>query len=253
MSEVLFTEDVEVSLVRQSASDADVPGAARVSTVGERVMFALRDAGFRHHADEHQGDELSAQDKGLINFLMRDRHGSPFEHNSMTFFVRAPIFVAREFMRHRAGWSYNEESGRYKELDPLFYLPGEDRKLIQVGKPGAYHFEPGSDEMREEVIDLMCDAYQYVWAKYRRLLEIGTAKEVARMILPVGIFTSFYATCNARSLMHFLSLRTINDNATVPSFPQREIEMVADQMERLWADMMPVTHTVFNTHGRVSP
>lgn len=73
------------------------------------------------------------------------------------------------------------------------------------------------------------------------------------MILPVGIFTSFYATCNARSLMHFLSLRTINDNATVPSFPQREIEMVADQMERLWADMMPVTHTVFNTHGRVSP
>lgn len=253
MSEITFVDDVEVSLIRRGASDADVPGAARVSTVGERVMVSLREAGFRHHAAEFENEELSSQDRGLINFLMRDRHGTPFEHNSMTFFVRAPIFVAREFMRHRAGWSYNEESGRYRELDPRFYVPGSERKLIQVGKPGAYRFEAGSTELHEEVVDLMCDAYSYVWVKYQRLLEIGTAREVARMILPVGIFTSFYATCNARSLMHFLSLRTINDNATVPTFPQREIEMVADQMEALWEDLMPVTHAAFNAHGRVAP
>ncbi|GAA3042274.1 hypothetical protein GCM10020000_21500 [Streptomyces olivoverticillatus] len=65
---------------------------------------------------------------------MRDRHGSPFEHNSMTFFISAPIFVFREFMRHRVGWSYNEESGRYRELEPVFYVPGESRKLVQEGR-----------------------------------------------------------------------------------------------------------------------
>ena len=76
---------------------------------------------------------------------MRDRHGSPFEHNSMTFYVQAPIFVFREFMRHRIA-SYNEESGRYRELRPVFYVPGPERKLIQEGKPGAYVFVDGTPE-----------------------------------------------------------------------------------------------------------
>ena len=74
---------------------------------------------------------------------MRDRHGSPFEHNSMTFYVQAPIFVFREFMRHRIA-SYNEESGRYRELRPVFYVPGPERKLTQIGKPGAYEFVDGN-------------------------------------------------------------------------------------------------------------
>ncbi|WP_204268146.1 FAD-dependent thymidylate synthase, partial [Escherichia coli] len=68
------------------------------------------------------------RDRGLINYLMRDRHGSPFEHNSMTFYVQAPIFVFREFMRHRIA-SYNEESGRYRELRPVFYVPARERNL----------------------------------------------------------------------------------------------------------------------------
>jgi thymidylate synthase (FAD) len=106
---LVFRSDVTVDLVRSAAQDADVLFAARVSTQGEGSL------------DQVGADPVSS--KGLINYLMRDRHGSPFEHNSMTFYVQAPIFVFREFMRHRIGFSYNEESGRYRELQPVFYVP----------------------------------------------------------------------------------------------------------------------------------
>ena len=126
-----FRSDVTVELVRSAAQDADVLFAARVSTQGEQSL------------DDVDGDAERSQ--GLINYLMRDRHGSPFEHNSMTFYVQAPIFVFREFMRHRIA-SYNEESGRYRELRPVFYVPGPERKLVQEGKPGAYEFVDGTPE-----------------------------------------------------------------------------------------------------------
>ena len=250
MTDILFAQDVDVKLVRHSANDVDVANAARVSTLGDQVLEWSKAFDGQVEDVEHPGQ---ARNRGLINFLMRDRHGSPFEHNSMTFFVQAPIFVAREFMRHRVGWSYNEESGRYKELRPLFYLPGEDRNLVQVGKPGAYRFEPGTDEQRVNVEHSLSVIYRAAYSHYQQLLSQGVAREVARMLLPVGLFTTFYATCNARSLMHFLSLRTINENATVPSFPQREIELVADRMEELWAERMPLTHAAFNANGRVAP
>ncbi|WJN63150.1 ThyX-like thymidylate synthase [Streptomyces phage phiScoe44] len=191
--------------------------------------------------------------EGLINYLMRDRHGSPFEHGSFTFVIEAPIFVAREFFRHRAGWSYNEESGRYRELRPVFYVPGPGRNLQQVGKPGAYTFEPGTPAQYSSVTASSKDAYQVAWNAYQNQLQAGVAKEVARNVLPVGIFTSFWATCNPRSLMHFLSLRTNRQNAKVPSFPQREIELVADEMELAFMDAMPHTHRAFEMNGRVAP
>jgi thymidylate synthase (FAD) len=184
---------------------------------------------------------------------MRDRHGSPFEHGSFTFVIEAPIFVAREFFRHRAGWSYNEESGRYRELRSVFYVPAPDRNLQQVGKPGAYTFEPGTPAQYSSVTASSKDAYQVAWSAYQNQLQAGVAKEVARNVLPVGIFTSFWATCNPRSLMHFLSLRTNRQNSKVPSFPQREIEMVADQMEYAFMDVMPHTHRAFEMNGRVAP
>ena len=134
--EVEFRSDLTAELVRASAQDADVLFAARVSTKGEQ---SLEDV----HADAERS-------KGLIGFLMRDRHGSPFEHNSMTFYVHAPIFVFREFMRHRIA-SYNEESGRYRELRPVFYVPGPDRDLIQEGRPGHYQFLPGSPDQAPTV------------------------------------------------------------------------------------------------------
>ena len=237
--EPTFRSSMTVELVKHTAADADVLFAARVSTTGEQSL-----------------DELGKdpeRSKGLINYLMRDRHGSPFEHNSMTFLVSAPIFVFREFMRHRVGWSYNEESGRYRELQPVFYWPAEDRKLVQQGKPGRYEFVDGPARMRDFACVQMEIAYREAYTAYENMLAGGVAREVARSVLPVGTYSSAYATCNARSLMHFLGLRTQHEQAKVPSFPQREIEMVAEQMEAHWAKLMPLTHAAFNANGRVAP
>lgn len=171
----------------------------------------------------------------------------------MTFLVSAPIFVFREFHRHRVGWSYNEESGRYRELQPNFYVPGPERRLVQEGRPGKYVFVEGSEEQHKVVREAMEGAYRNSYAAYQEMLEAGVAREVARAVLPVGLFSSMYATCNARSLMHFLSLRTKSEQARVPSFPQREIEMVAEKMEAAWAALMPLTHAAFVAAGRVAP
>ncbi|MEE4540942.1 FAD-dependent thymidylate synthase [Streptomyces sp. V4-01] len=149
--------------------------------------------------------------------------------------------------------SYNEESGRYRELQPVFYVPGEDRKLVQQGRPGKYEFVHGSPEQHKAVAAAMEESYTQSYAAYQEMLAAGVAREVARATLPVGLFSSMYATCNARSLMHFLGLRTQHELAAVPSFPQREIEMVGEKMEELWKELMPLTHAAFNANGRVAP
>ena len=231
MLNIEFRSDVTVELINSMASDDAVVMAARVSTGAE--------------ANENR-------DKGLINYLMRDRHGSPFEHNAFTFFIEAPIFVFREFMRHRIA-SYNEESGRYKELSPVFYTPSEERKLVQQGKPGAYVFVDGSKEQfsltRQEIYTASKNSYEH----YQEMLKAGVAREVARAVLPVNTYSSMYVTMNARSLMNFLSLRTTREGTHFPSFPQREIEMVAEKMEDFFAEKMPVTYETFNKNGRVAP
>jgi thymidylate synthase (FAD) len=183
---------------------------------------------------------------------MRERHGSPFEHNSMTFYVQAPIFVFREFMRHRIA-SYNEESGRYRELRPVFYVPAAERKLVQEGKPGHYVFVEGTDEQYATVVEQTKQACTSPYQAYQQMLDAGVAREVARGVLPVATYSSMYVTMNARSLMNFLSLRTKREGSAFPSYPQREIEMVAEQMETFWAGLMPVTHAAFEAAGRVSP
>lgn len=238
MNDIQFRSDVTVELVRASASDADVLFAARVSTKGEASLQDL------------DGDPHRSQ--GLINYLMRDRHGTPFEHNSMTFYVQAPIFVFREFMRHRIA-SYNEESGRYRQLQPVFYVPGPQRNLVQEGRPGKYEFLPGSQAQHEVVTAATKRACREAYAAYQEMLAAGVAREVARGVLPVAIYSSMYVTMNARSLMNFLSLRTKRADSTFPSFPQREIEMVAEKMEELWQRLMPIVHATFEANGRVSP
>ncbi|MEY4554402.1 MAG: hypothetical protein RL197_829 [Actinomycetota bacterium] len=244
MSEIKFRSDVTVELVRSSAADSDVLFAARVSTQGEQTLESAAS-----NVDASENEKAS---KGLINYLMRDRHGSPFEHNSMTFYVQAPIFVFREFQRHRIA-SYNEESGRYKELSPMFYVPGPDRNLIQVGKAGHYEFLPGTAEqvalVEQETRTTSAQAYE----SYQRMLEAGVAREVARIVLPLNIYSSMYVTMNSRALMNFLSLRTKREGTHFPSFPQREIEMCAEKMEDFWAELMPYTYEAFNQHGRVAP
>jgi thymidylate synthase (FAD) len=236
--QVRFRSDVTVELVRSSARDADVLFAARVSTQGEQSLEEL--------------DADPERSAGLINYLMRDRHGSPFEHNSMTFYVQAPIFVFREFMRHRIA-SYNEESGRYRQLRPVFYVPGRERRLSQVGRPGHYEFVEGTAEQHALVETETKRACRQAYAAYQRMLAAGVAREVARIVLPLTIYSSMYVTVNARALMNFLSLRTNRPDARFPSFPQREIEMCAELMEADWARLMPLTHAAFEANGRVAP
>jgi thymidylate synthase (FAD) len=237
-SEIIFRSDMTVELVKASASDADVIWAARVSTAGEQSLDEI--------------GEDPARSAGLINYLARERHGSPFEHTSMTFFVSAPIFVFREFMRHRIA-SYNEESGRYRELSPVFYIPDADRKLIQIGKAGAYTFVDGTKEQLDITQAAMKESYILAYQQYQVMLDAGIAREVARAVLPVGLYSSMYVTMNARALMNFLSLRTAREGSHFPSYPQREIEMVAEKMEVEFARLMPLTHAAFEKSGRVTP
>jgi thymidylate synthase (FAD) len=208
------------------ASDLSVVNAARVS--------------FARHKDA-----MDESDEGLIRFLMRDRHGTPFEHNAFRFHVRAPIFVAREWFRHRVG-SFNEFSMRYAKATDDFYLPEPDDVRSQVGKPGAYSFEPVSPELAETTRDELRAVYDTAFATYERLVEAGVARELARAVIPVGAYTEFFWTVNARSLMNFVSLRAA-DTA------QREIRRYADACERFFADRMPVTHAAFVAAGRVAP
>ena len=236
--EIVFRDDMTVELVKSSASDADVIWAARVSTAGETTLEKV--------------GESSERDAGLINYLARERHGSPFEHTSMTFFVSAPIFVFREFMRHRIA-SYNEESGRYRELRPVFYIPNRDRKLVQVGKTGAYTFIDGTPEQLDITVNAIKETCTLAYENYQKILASGVAREVARAVLPVTLYSSMYVTMNARALMNFLSLRTSSEGSHFPSYPQREIEMVAEKMEKHFAELMPMTYAAFQKSGRIAP
>jgi thymidylate synthase (FAD) len=236
--EIIFRGDMSVELVKSSASDADVIWAARVSTAGDK---SLEDVG----ADP-------AKSEGLINYLARERHGSPFEHTSMTFFISAPIFVFREFMRHRIA-SYNEESGRYRELKPVFYIPSKERKLVQIGKAGAYTFIEGTPEQFDITVAAIKETCNLAYANYQKMLDAGVAREVARAVLPVTLYSSMYVTMNARALMNFLSLRTAREGSHFPSYPQREIEMVAEKMEAHFAKLMPITYGAFQKSGRIAP
>jgi thymidylate synthase (FAD) len=215
-----------VRLDDSMATDLSVVNAARVS-------FARRK------------EEMDDSDAGLIRFLMRDRHGTPFEHNSFRFHIRAPIFIAREWMRHRIG-SFNEFSMRYAKATDDFYVPEPDDVRTQVGKPGAYSFDPVSPDVAETARDELRAVYETAYATYERLVELGVARELARCVMPVGAYTEFYWTVNARALMNFVSLRAA-DTA------QREIRRYAEACERFLAEQMPVTYEAFVASGRVAP
>lgn len=208
------------------ADDLSVVNAARVS-------FGTRKT------------EMDESDKGLIGFLMRERHGTPFEHNSFRFHVKCPIFVAREWFRHRIG-SFNEISGRYTVLENDAYVPVGDYVREQVGKPGAYTFTPLDEDLASDVSKTIEDQVNQSFRTYNYLIERGVAKEIARVVLPVATFTEFYWTVNARALMNFLSLRT-DETA------QREIRDYAFVVEDCFKDRMPITFDFWVKNDKVAP
>jgi thymidylate synthase (FAD) len=189
-------------------------------------------------------DEMTERDAGLIRFLMRECHGSPFEHGNFRVIVKAPLFVVREHHRHRAGHSYNEWSGRYSKMEPEFYVP--DYVRTQLGKPGAYSFEPVEDAVREAARREIHENATRAFQAYERMLEQGVAKEVARAVLPLSTYSKYYWSCNPRSLMHFCSLR--NHEAA-----QYEIQQYAAAAESFLERLMPLTHAAFVERGRVAP
>lgn len=257
--DITLTSDITVRPIQQMGGDHMVTAAARVSTSGEKALA-------------HAMPEFTEERRGLINYLMKHRHGTPFEHSAMTFFVHAPIFVWREWHRHRVGFSYNEESARYKPLDPVFWIPRRDRAMCPVEgwKPGRPKFRTlddvytnqamtiGECEQRanrayDQMIARKKDAYILSYTAYREDINAGIAMEVARSVLPVGIYSSCWVTCNPRSLMHFLSLRVRDVDAAFPSYPQAEIEEAALACEEILATGWPITYEAFLMNRRVAP
>jgi hypothetical protein len=159
--------------------------------------------------------------------------------------VEAPWhnFVANGIVVHN---SFNEESARYHKLEGDFYIPSSQAVRSQVGKPGAYTFEPAEQTIAAETIATFERVYKQLYDEYESLVEKGVAKELARALLPFGIYTQFYWTLNARSLMNFLSLR----NSTSAQY---EIRIYAQAVEQLFAERMPVTHASFEDFGRNVP
>lgn len=230
-----------VRRIDSMGGDHSIVRAARVSvSTGEIVV------------DTEDLEEIK-RNNGLINYLMREKHGSPFEQNSMTFYVKAPIFVFREFHRHRAGFSYNEMSGRYTKLLPEFWIPSKDRPLQNVGTSAKPEMAPLSLEAWREGVELLTEGYENDWRIYERLLELGWANEAARAKLPVALYSQMYVTLNLRAAFNFLSLRTHEPEAAHVSRPQKEIEDVAREMEKHIAQLFPVAYKCFNNHGRVAP
>jgi thymidylate synthase (FAD) len=223
---ILVLDHGFVRLDGAMATDLSVVNAARVS-------FARRK------------EEMDESDAGLIRFLMRERHGTPFEHNALRFHVRCPIFVAREWFRHRVG-SFNEFSMRYARATDQFYVPEPEDVRTQVGKPGSYSFEPVAPDIAEATRETLREIYETAYAAYERLVEQGVARELARSVLPVGAYTEFYWTVNARSLMNFVSLRAAET-------AQREIRCYAEACETFLEQLMPVTHDAFVRNDRAAP
>ncbi len=216
-----------VELDEFSGGDLTIVNSARISYA-------------RKHNQMDEGDDK------LIGFLMQHRHGTPFETSHFLFHIKAPIFVAREWMRHRMA-SYNEVSARYTKLEQEFYLPEGDAIRKQVGKPGRYVFKPLYDPAKEHAVrSKMRMAYSHASEAYEDLLNMGVAKEVARDVLPVAIYTEFYFDVNARSLMNFLSLR----NAPNALY---EIQEYAKGMEHYFAKKMPICYNAFVQNERVAP
>lgn len=229
---VTFSSEIDVKLIRSTASDDGVIQAAQVSVKGENNPNTVPER--------------------LISTLMSHRHGTPFEHNSMTFFIAAPIFVFREWHRHRIA-SINEMSGRYTVLKPRFYSVAPDRKMINIGTSMDPRMAPGTPEHYQLQIagdEIVC---QLAWDVYKSRLEAGISNELARTILPLNIYSEMYWTVNARSLMNFLSLRVDSPDSRVHSSPQWEIQMGAEKIEAIFAELMPVTHDAFVRDGRVAP
>jgi thymidylate synthase (FAD) len=171
-----------------------------------------------------------AADRKLIEYLLAHGHFSPFEHSVFQFHIKCPIFVARQWMRHRIA-SYNEISARYTEVHDEFYVPSEFRAQDRSNRQGSL---PSSLLQQAKMLEIYDRAIKASYDAYKELLAAGAAREMARMVLPVAQYTQFHWTINARSLLNFLSLRA-------DSHAQFEIRRYAEAIQEMFKAKMPWT------------
>ncbi len=239
MAEIRYTSEITVEEIQQMGGDEMIAHAAMVSTKGMK-----------------SGEDVSREKvEGLLKFLMSSRHGTPFECGSLTVRVHAPIKVWREFHRHRIGWSYSEESGRYRDLDPLFYIPPRHRPLIRPEgfKSARPTFDLATDEEYEKIVECLKFGYQAAYLQYEYMLGMQVDRGLARDVLGVGIYSACYCTANPRSILHFLELRTNHPEAKRPSKPLWEIEQAANKLEEIFAMHWPITYAAWVQCGRMAP
>ena len=213
MTDINLRSDMRVTYIDHMGDDKRIAQAARVST---------------------GNDQSDRPHEGLVKRLWRDQHTSTFEHNTLTVMVEVPIFVAREWMRHRT-FAFNEISARYSEMEPVFYVPGEDRPLVQTGKAMDYRREAGN-QGQGHVVSLLHGAYaRGAWGAYQGMLDAGIAREVARNVLPVSLYTRFYATANLRNWLAFIALRT-DPTALweIREAAKQVVDIVADHWPTAW-------------------
>jgi len=186
------------------------------------------------------GTTTISTDEGLINYLWRNVHTTPFEMVKFTFLVHAPIFVARQWMRHRMG-SFNEYSARYSILEDKFYHPDEPRMQSTTNNQGSSD-EPVPENAKKMFYELLTSA-ENNYDLYREVIDSGVSRELARMALPVSGYTKFYWSVDLKNLLHFLHLRG-------DAHAQREIQLYAHAIMELIRPIVPVTLKAFENYTR---
>lgn len=177
-------------------------------------------------------EEQAAKDMKLIKYMLEHEHGTPFEHNMFTFHVKAPIFVFRQWHRTRIGVSYNELSARYSEMNDEFYIPKLWREQDTKNKQGSKFSDKIDHDAATKTLEKQCHS---AMATYDWMIREGIAREMARMVLPVNLYSEMYVTFNARSLMNFIGLRS-------EMHAQSETRKFSHAMSILFKNAMPMTH-----------
>ena len=213
---MMFRSDMGVTLIDHMGSDRMVAEAARVSTLGL--------------------DNNREKYVGLVRALMRDKHWSPFMHPQMTIAFEVPLFVRSQLVTHYS-LARSEFSMRYSEARPEFWVPTEDRPLVQVGKALDYRREMGTEAQMMFTTRCLKDAYDN-WLAYSEMIDRGIAPEVARAILPQSTYTTLWLTGNLRSWLSFL------DNRLDPH-AQWETQEVGTKVAEIFAERFPITFEAY--------
>lgn len=237
LTPAVFRSDVKAVLMDSMGGEGSIVRRARVSTEGEGSITIPTEV-------------LEGSDLGLLKWLYRNSHGTPFEGPEFEWYFEVPIFVSRQIVKHRLS-SINEESGRYREMQGVFYVvPEEGRNVVQIGKTGNYEFEAGRPDQIEALRFVQKATAEAAWVNYQKLIAYGISKEVARMHMPVSLYSSMYFKANLRSMLNFCSLRKDwGPDAVHQSKAQHEIALLTDQIAPIIQQKLPNVWDLFVESG----